>query len=435
MALQSISEISLDQIKRYVDNKRIVVLYPYSMHKQQFLSYFTKETGNAVLYYRMSRPLITLRDWLIESVREFDIIDPSTNAGKFLDSLQKGGSASDWAKEFVKVLKNLAKESYVLILDEFDNTPQSEDLIEFMDSLIENLPAKIQLVLVSRYLAYHPWIRRVNERQGVVIGKGFRKSDLILSPSENADPYLEVLAFGTGQSYINGKELQQWDGSLPRQLFFFLVDTPLVTRDKIFSVFWPRLETKEATNVFHVTKRKIGERLTTTVGDGSEYELTAYSAGFYSPSKNIIRSYDVAEFEQSIQQAENSDDEQEQFQAYQRAVYLYKGDFLTTVEHPWAKERRAKLKEMFINALISMGRLHKKHNEHENALNALNRVVRIAPHREDVHRDIMQIYVKLSRPNDAVMQYRNLEKRLKEEDGLPPAKETRALFDKIMADY
>ena len=52
------------------------------------------------------------------------------------------------------------------------------------------------------------------------------------------------------------------------------------TRADIFKEFWPGLPIKSATNVFHVTKRKIGERLgcdlTSYAGDGSFESLSTH---------------------------------------------------------------------------------------------------------------------------------------------------------------
>ena len=60
----------------------------------------------------------------------------------------------------------------------------------------------------------------------------------------------------------------------------------MVTRDEIFETFWPGLPTKEATNVFHVTKRKISERL--------GYELTS-SAIEHAPSSGGGKGLDLSD--------------------------------------------------------------------------------------------------------------------------------------------
>src|SRR5688500_18693889 len=80
-------------------------------------------------------------------------------------------------------------------------------------------------------------------------------------------------SLGPRIALINGRTLTTWDGVLPKCLFFYLVDRAMTTRNEIFDTFWPELKKREATNVFHVTKRKVSEIL--------EQDLTTYSAGFY----------------------------------------------------------------------------------------------------------------------------------------------------------
>ena len=83
---------------------------------------------------------------------------------------------------------------------------------------------------------------------------------------------LEVRALGRGQVCFNGVQMFEDELSLPRSLVFFLSDRGMATRDEIFKMFWSRATTKEATNVFHVTKRKLNE----TFG----VDVTTYQDGF-----------------------------------------------------------------------------------------------------------------------------------------------------------
>ena len=200
-------------------------------------------------------------------------------------------------------LARLEHERVVLYLDELDRIPQDEDFRQFMNAAIANLPDKAQLAINSRLLTYDPWISWVNRDEVVVLGTEHRSSNLLFAKATSLKPQLEVYAFGRGHAVSNGREISSWDGALPRNLFFYFIDNPLVTRDQIFEIFWPKLSVRDATNVFHVTKRKITERISVYVDDGANYELTTYSTGFYVPSDKIVRHYDVADFEQAMEGA------------------------------------------------------------------------------------------------------------------------------------
>ncbi len=435
MALSTLSNSPVSSIKKYIDNKKVVILYPNTLYKSQLTAYFTREIEGTVFYHQLSRPNIPLQDWIIESSREFNLIDNDYDADKVIEGAQGSKNPSDWANSIVKAFKKLKNSKNVIFFDDFDLTPPTKELATFLGTLLDNLPSNCIAVFSSRLLAYYPWVEFVTKSQGIILGTGFRKSSIVLTPSEGSNPQLEVSAFGTGSAYVNGVEMTHWDGSLPRFLFFYLVDNPLVTRDQIFTMFWPSLGTKEATNVFHVTKRKIGERLTEIVGDGNDYELTSYGAGFYSPSKNVVRHYDVGEFIDAVTEAHETEDEQHQVELLQRAISLYKGDFLSTLDATWANERREYLKSLYVKALVTMGRIHLKHQLHDEALNYFKTALKYVPQREEIHRDVMQVYAESGRTQEAVLQYRTLAERLKQDLDLPPSKETRALYEKIMADY
>src|SRR5690606_32167242 len=114
-----------------------------------------------------------------------------------------------------------------------------------------------------------------------------------------------------------------------------------------------------------------------------------------------------------------------------QATELYKAPFLQTVDMPWVEERRGQLRLLYAQALISMARLHKRRNELDHALGYFVRALKETPEREDIHREVMTIYLKQGMYEDARRQFRTLEKILHETLGIGPSRETRDLFDTI----
>jgi two-component SAPR family response regulator len=246
-------------------------------------------------------------------------------------------------------------------------------------------------------------------------------------------PQLEVYSLGRGYALVNGQQITNWDGALPRNLFFYFMDHALVTRDQIFQTFWPDLSVKEATNVFHVTKRKISERISMKVGSSKNYELTQYSGGFYMPSDKIVRHYDVTDFQDAIERSMIASDDRQEEELLTRAIELYKAPFLQTVLMHWTGERRDQLRQLYAQALISMGRIHKRRGNPQHALGFFVRSLKETPEREDIHREVMTIYLKLDMPRDALMQYRNLEQVLRDTLSIDPSRDSRELLSLIEA--
>ncbi|MBN1287128.1 MAG: bacterial transcriptional activator domain-containing protein [Anaerolineae bacterium] len=310
-----------------------------------------------------------------------------------------------------------AGEHYGLWFDELDRMRIGEDNITFFQNLAAALPDGSQLILCTRQLPQRPW-RDLLVAESTVILNDY---DVPIE-SEEGKPLLEVYALGAGNALINGEAITSWDGALPRNLFFFFVDRPLVTRDEVFATFWPDLSVKEATNVFHVTKRKISERL--------DHELTSYNSGFYIPSGQMDVHYDAVEFLEAIEQASTLSDE-EAFKNYRHALNLYRGDFLSGLDMDWAVERRQALKTSYAQALIALGRICKRQDRNEEALGYFLRALHETPEREDIHREVMALYVKLGRPTDAKAQYRRLAAELQADLGISPSRESRELYESI----
>src|SRR5690606_35142968 len=148
-----------------------------------------------------------------------------------------------------------------------------------------------------------------------------------------------------GRVLLNGKSVDNWDGVLPRSLFFYMVDRGMTTRNEIFDTFWPNLSTREATNVFHVTKRKISEVL--------GLDLTTYWSGFYRISPNIELSYDVVLFTELVQNSAISSGE-DAITKLNSAIELYQGQFLYGMDMNWTYHRRSELNEDYSDAIATL---------------------------------------------------------------------------------
>jgi two-component SAPR family response regulator len=299
-----------------------------------------------------------------------------------------------------------------------------------MKALLPALPKGHQLAFSSRLLSHQPWYDMVRDGEAVVMGTERRKDDVMFTVEPKHRPQLEVYALGRGYALANGQPITNWDGALPRNLFFYFMDRPLVTRDEIFDTFWPDLPIKEATNVFHVTKRKISERISMKVGTGN-YELTSYSGGFYVPSEKIVRHYDVGDFQAAIERAMISTNDGEEEQLLMEAIEFYKAPYLQNVDMPWAVERRDQLRQLMAQALIGMGRLSKRQANLPRALGFFIRSLKETPGREDIHREVMSIYLKLNMKDDAREHYQRLAKWLRATLGINPSRESQELFKLI----
>jgi DNA-binding SARP family transcriptional activator len=323
----------------------------------------------------------------------------------------------------------LADQSYslanvnTLVLDECDRaTPVAFDT--FLPNLV-NQVSNGRVFILSRDV---PLCTLNNDdlraqTRFVPVDEPLMVSDYIRQDEDDA--LLEVRALGSGRILLYGQSVDNWDGVLPRSLFFYLVDRGMTTRSEIFETFWPSLSTREATNVFHVTKRKISEVL--------GMDLTVYWSGFYRIAPNIKLSYDAALFSEMIQDsavAENTD----ATRLLERAISLYRCDFLTSIEMDWVYKRRRELLENYGEALISLAKIVERSGDTERALGLYVRAAITNPQREDLARSIMMLYHELGYHDDAIATYERLEAELEQSLGVSPAPQLQELLANIQAE-
>jgi DNA-binding SARP family transcriptional activator len=219
---------------------------------------------------------------------------------------------------------------------------------------------------------------------------------------------LEVRALGEGHVLLNGKRIDNWDGVLPRSLFFYLVDRGMTTRNEIFENFWPNLNVREATNVFHVTKRKISEVL--------GIDLTTYFSGFYRLSPEIKLSYDVVAFKEIVQNSAVAQTDDEAEALLEKASKLYQGDFLATMDVDWAKNRQQELTLDYADALINLAEAYYNHGHLQNALGLYIRAAGLGQNdTKQVYR-IMQIYREMNQYDRALQVYEDFATMTEEPD-------------------
>jgi DNA-binding SARP family transcriptional activator len=411
-------------IREETGGSSLVVLYPRNRYRNAYLARFLKEPETRLYYYALQTSDRNLRKFLNNLI---DDLDASTGdfGANLRQSLASKGKAPDLAAALCEDLAGLTNKQFTILLDQFDRLPEKDETKRFMEVLVENMPEHGQILINAREQAYLPWFDLVSDKRAEVMGAEYVPEEAP-PPEVTPDvPTVEVYSLGRGYTLVNGAPVTHWDGELPKNLFFFFMDHPLVTRDQIFDVFWPTLSVKEATNVFHVTKRKINERL--------GYDLTQYASGFYSHNEKVNIHYDVASFTRSVEEAMMAD-EREESKYWQEAVDLYRAPFLHKLEMDWAEERRKELRTQHAQALIGLGRIKQANGDVSAALRHYKRALIETPEREDIHRQVMELHFQQGQTEQAVNQFRRLERSLRDGLNIEPSPETVKLYQLIVGE-
>lgn len=311
---------------------------------------------------------------------------------------------------------------YCIVFDECDRT-QEKQLGAFIERLIAEQQQKHTYVFVSRTVPDFVHKRFQQDKLNEILPID---NNLMLCDYRHPQQHvLEVHGFGRGHVYLNGVEITSWEGNLPRNLFFYLVDKGMATREDIFQTFWPNLQVQEATNVFHVTKRKITDVL--------GISLTLFSAGFYRINPQIEIHYDVHRFTGMLQESDSADDAEAQT-LLERAIWLYQGDFLTSIEQSdWIQNRRGSLRQSYSDALISYAKYNEDKGHTHASIGLYLRAMQANPHREDVVYQVMNTYATLNMNADALKIYARLKHILNTQLNVEPAPHIQQLAQQLLA--
>jgi DNA-binding SARP family transcriptional activator len=117
---------------------------------------------------------------------------------------------------------------------------------------------------------------------------------------------------------------------------------------------------------------------------------------------------------------------------WRRAVNLYLGTFVPSIDAEWAAYYRERLQETHIEALIGAANCVRARSKIQESLLFLKQALQIDPYREDVYRAIMQCYADLGERKQVLAHYRDLQRVLRQELSITPSRETVTLFERLV---
>ena len=168
------------------------------------------------------------------------------------------------------------------------------------------------------------------------------------------------------------------------------------------------------------------------IGDSGNRVLrvTPYEIGFNAAADVWL---DVADFESRCALADQTSSVDQQARLYAQAVSFYRGDLLPDCYEDWCTLERDRLQCLYLRALGRLVTYHAKRAEHDLAIDFARRVLACDALREEVHRELIELYLAAGQPAAALRQYRQCEELLQRELGAAPMRETQALLGRVLA--
>jgi DNA-binding SARP family transcriptional activator len=217
----------------------------------------------------------------------------------------------------------------------------------------------------------------------------------------------------------------EWQAAAPRELFFFLLFYGPKSRFETEVVFWPESTPDRAQALFHTALHRARQAL------GSNVILFENDMYLVNPDLNIeIDAYQLESWTTQARLLSSSDARADDL--WRKAVEIYKGDFLRSLDAQWIVARREAYSQMYRNALGGLAHCARARNDLNTAVEWFSAAIAIDPYSEDTYRQIMRCYATLGEMGKVRTWFYDLKKVLRDELGIEPSEETTSMARSIL---
>ena len=241
-------------------------------------------------------------------------------------------------------------------------------------------------------------------------------------------PLLEIVSFGNVKVYSNTKLLllSDWQTREARDLFFFLLHSPPLTKEQIALELWPdispaRLKMRFKINI-HRLRKAVGQ------------EAVIFEGEHYLINRTINYSWDREKFDEVIQSARQHNSQSEKKVLLEQAVDIAKGPYLADIDADWTLPERLNVQETYQNILLELGGIYLTEGQAQACLDTARRILQSDFLLEAAHRLIIQAYAALHDPAGMARQYQQYRRALADEMGLQPSSEIVSLYEQLTSE-
>lgn len=114
-------------------------------------------------------------------------------------------------------------------------------------------------------------------------------------------------------------------------------------------------------------------------------------------------------------------------------IELYRGELLEGFYDNWVFWERERLRELYLKSLIYLMQYYGFHEDYERAIAYGQKIISIDPTREEIHCEIMRLYLQNGERSLALRQYEICRSTLVENFGISPMNEIHSLYLQIIS--
>lgn len=257
--------------------------------------------------------------------------------------------------------------------------------------------------------------------------------------TDSPPPDLRVHLFGNFEVFCRDRPLELGRSGKAIAIFKRLLvrkGRP-ISQDMLMDWLWPDSGLKKArwslNSAVYALRRSLDDHPPETVTS----DCVALERGYYRLARGLQVLSDVEEFDSHYERGrflERAGEADDAASEYEKAVALYRGDYLLEdLYEDWTMIERERLTGVYVDILDRLAAYHEQVESLQQSIADRYLLLEKDPYHEESYRALMRCYAHLGLRGRALRQYELCERRLQCLRGIPPAPETRALNEKLLA--
>lgn len=262
------------------------------------------------------------------------------------------------------------------------------------------------------------------------------EAPVVASPAE--EPRLRANFFGHFELLRDGEVVSLGRNGRALAILKYLVahQNQTVPQDYFMGWLWPDSDLKRArwslNSAVCATRKLLGGCLPFLPAS----ETILFEGGRYRLSSHVRLITDTDEFDYHCEEGrrlERADQLSEAVAEYEKAVELYRGDYLIEdLYEDWTAIERGRLSDSYVDLSRRLAICYMEIGQPQKSIQTCYRVLKKDRCDEDTHRLLTEFFVRLGQRARALRQYRLCEEVLRQEYDMTPSPETQALYASIL---
>ena len=214
-------------------------------------------------------------------------------------------------------------------------------------------------------------------------------------------------------------------------LAFLALHSRPMHREVLIEALWPDLEYAAALHNLNTTIYHLRKSLEPTLPHGADSRYIRYEGNCYFIDVGVSLWLDEVAFETGIAQARREPGPEQAINFYRNALSWYQGDFLANLgaDTAWCSRERDRLRDLYLEALEEVGRLHEQRQEYRQANEMYWKALSADPCCESACQRLMQLAALRGDCTAIMALYNSLVAALDREVGARPTQETVSIYE------